>query len=917
MDDITQEASLLDSSVDGRVTFKDMNSLNTTPAMKQYLELKKEYSEYLLFYRMGDFYELFFEDAITASGALGLTLTSRSKASGKEIPMCGVPFHAYELYLARLIKMGYKVAVCEQMENPKDAKKRGYKEVVQRDVVRLVTPGTLTEESLLDAKSNNYIISSYVRSSEIGLAWLDISTGAFFTQSLKVDKIPAHIMLSNALARLNPVELLIEDRLLEYPKFFELFGEYRDKLSVRAKALFNFESASNTLRQVYHLKFETLDIFGDLSKAEVIAAGVLLEYVEATQKGKLPRIEKPRRVFSENLMEIDAATRRSLELFSSTNSGGMSLLKAIDRTVTGIGGRLLAERLASPIMDIKEINNRLDCISFFVDNPQVRREIREAMRKCQDMERAVQRLSIGRGGPRDLFDLAVSLRLIPRIQNAILQFTNFQSDSMYALAPQSLRELAESFYDHSSLEVDISRSLLSKRDDLPVLVRNGEFIRDGAYASLDYMRNIRKESELKCEELQQKYTDETGINGLKIKNNSVIGYFVEVPAKSAGKLLDNARFIHRQSVLNAVRFTTQELSELENEVNTSQEKALELEQSIFTELTERVLGQADAISHSATVIAAFDVAAGLAELAVERNYTRPVINDTLDFEVIDGRHPVVEAVMKKDGKGDFIGNNCVLNAKNDRIWLLTGPNMAGKSTFLRQNALITILAQMGSFVPAQSAKIGLIDKLFSRVGASDDLARGRSTFMVEMVETATILNRAGTRSFVILDEIGRGTATFDGLSIAWAVVEQLSEVNRCRTIFATHYHELTKLNKHLDGLSLHCMKIKEYNEDIVFLHQVLEGAADRSYGIHVAKLAGLPNITVQRAEQVLHLLEEEKQHKILNAVEDELPLFETLKIRETKVQESEVEKVIKGLDIDEMTPREALNKLYELKEKIN
>lgn len=913
MDDINNPKNENDMA-----TIKDMENTALTPAMSQYLEIKREHSEYLLFYRMGDFYELFFEDAVTASGALGLTLTSRNKNGDKDIPMCGVPFHAYEIYMSRLIKMGYKVAICEQMEDPKEVKKRGAKAIVRREVVRLVTAGTLTEDTLLEAKRNNYIAACYVRTAEIGLAWLDISTGNFFMQRLEVDKIPAHTVLSNALARLNPVELLLEDRLLEFPNFFELFGEYRDQLSVRPKAMFNLDSANNTLQKAY--KVQTMDAFGDFSKSELIAGGVLLAYVENTQKGRLPRLEMPIRIIGDKLMEIDSATRRSLELLAPAGNHGVSLLKVIDKTVTGIGGRLLAQRLAAPTTNIREINDRLDCVSFFLDNPGVRHEIREAMRQCLDMERAIQRLSLGRGGPRDLFDLAESLKLIPRIQTAVTMFANHQPDSVYALPPKALMEIAEGFFDHSLLAESISKLLLTDRNELPVLARNGNFIRQGAYPPLDYLRDIKDDNEKKCKELQSQYSQETGVNGLKIKNNSVIGYFVEVPSKFADKLLENKKFIHRQSVLNAVRFTTEELSTLESEVNNSQERALEMEQQLFTELTEHAMVQADAIRRSAERIAALDVASALAELAAEYNYVRPVVDESLDFEITEGRHPVVETVMKKEGSGSFVGNNCVLTPQNDRIWLLTGPNMAGKSTFLRQNALIAIMAQMGSFVPAKSAKIGVIDKIFSRVGASDDLARGRSTFMVEMVETAAILNRAGERSFVILDEIGRGTATFDGLSIAWAVVEQLAEVNKCRTIFATHYHELTKLYNRLEGLSLHCMKIKEFNGDVVFMHEVIEGAADRSYGIHVAKLAGLPELTIKRAEQVLNLLEEEKQNKILNAVEDDLPLFSVLKatVNEPPKQETKsiLEEELKEIDIDDLTPREALAKLYELKEKL-
>lgn len=896
-------------------TDKEKKMSDITPAMEQYLEIKRQHMEYLLFFRMGDFYELFFEDAITASGALGLALTSRSKNSEKNIPMCGVPFHACDMYLERLIKMGYKVAICEQMEDPREAKKRGAKSVVKREVVRLVTPGTVTEDELLDAKRNNYIAAVTYSPKELGLAWTDISTGAFFTQLLSIEKIPAEVMLAEALARISPVELIIEDRLLEIPEFYSLLNDYREKLSPRARALFNFDSAVNILHKAY--KVQTTESFGDFSKPELIAAGVLVSYVENTQKGKLPRLLHPKRINNNEIMEIDAATRRGLEILNPVMPSGVCLIKVLDKTVTSLGGRLFTERLACPTTNLHKINDRLDAVSFFYDNPDVRQAMRKTLRGLPDMERAIQRLSVGRGGPKDLYDLAETLHAVPAVQEIVLSFQNYQKDSIYTQAPQALYKLAKEFYDHSALENDIKHMLLEDRNALPTYAKDGNFVKEGAHPPLDYLRNIRNESENKCAALREKYEAETGISAIKIKNNSVIGYFVEVPARFADKMLENKNFIHRQTVLNAVRFTTQELSMLESEVNSSLEKALQIELQIFDELMNYALAHADMISNTARRIAELDVASALAELAAEHGFARPIVDESLDFEVIDGRHPVVESVMKDEGRGAFIGNTCILNHENDRIWLLTGPNMAGKSTFMRQNALIVIMAQAGSFVPAKSAKIGIVNKMFSRVGASDDLAHGRSTFMVEMVETASILNRADERSFVILDEIGRGTATFDGLSIAWAVVEQLAEVNKCRTIFATHYHELTKLNNRLKGLTLHCIRIKEFNGDVVFMHEVIEGAADRSYGIHVAKLAGLPTLTVKRAEQVLKLLEEEKHHKALTAVEDELPLFEVLREKEHESEKTEnpVLAELRNLDVDSLSPREALDKLYTLKNK--
>ena len=896
-----------------RATFEDAMKMKNTPAMERFLELKREHSEYVLFYRMGDFYELFFDDAVKVAEAIGLTLTTRSKLGDKEIPMCGVPFHAYEMYLSKLIKYGFKVAIAEQIEDPKEAKKRkGASAIVRRDVVRLVTAGTLTEETMLDAKKNNFIVSSYVREREIGLAWIDISTGAFFMQRTEVGKQKPVDVLSSALSRFEPEEVLFEDRLLEKPEYIPLFGEYKDKLAMRSKTFYNYESAVNTLLKAFNVK--TMDSFGDFSKSELIAAGVLLSYVETTQKGKLPRIQMPKHIVGDDIMEIDSSTRRSLELLSSSCASGTSLLKVMDRTVTGVGARLLAERLAMPLLDINKINDRFDCVQFFIDNPMVRKEVREALRKCMDAERAIGRLSLERGGPRDLYDLAATLRIVPRIREAIIGFKAFQMDSIYQETPKYLFELVKNFYNHSELVSNITDVLIDDRETLPILVRNGGFIRDGAYAPLDYLKNIKTASEPKVEELRRLYVDLTGVSSLKVKNNSIIGYYVEVPSKNANPLLENKMFIHRQSVLNAIRFTTSDLMELEKEVLSAEEEALKVELELFEKLREFALGQGDYIIRTAEILAEIDVAQAMAELASECNYVRPVVDESLDFEVVEGRHPVVEAALKSKGDGCFVGNDLNLKYDDDRIWLLTGPNMAGKSTFLRQNALIAIMAQVGSYVPAKSARIGVVDRVFSRVGASDDLARGRSTFMVEMVETAAILNRASKRSFVILDEIGRGTATFDGLSIAWAVVEQLAEVNKCRTIFATHYHELTKLKDRLESLSLRCMKIKEYNGEVVFMHEVMSGAADRSYGIHVAKLAGLPELTIKRAEQVLKLLEEEKQNKVMSSVDLDLPLFQVLCQEEKKDEENPLVQELKLIDVDALSPREALNVLYSLKD---
>ncbi len=841
-----------------------------TPMMAQYLETKKAYPDYLLFYRMGDFYEMFFDDAVAASKALDIALTKRGKLEGADVPMCGVPFHAYETYLSRLIKHGFKVAICEQMEDPKEAKKRGAKSVVKRDVIRLVTAGTLTEENLLDSRRNNFLLSLAKTGDMLGVSWLDLSTGDFFLEEIGLKNKPEAVVVSSLLSRLSPVEILVSDRYLQSPKLFEVFNEYRKKLSVLPEARFNFENARRNLLNLF--KVETLDAYGNFSRAEITAAGVLMDYVETTQKGQMPRVEKPVKIYERQVMEIDGATRRSLELLeSSSGDRGNSLLSVLDRTVTGAGARMLAGRIASPLVDTKEIGERLNVVEFFLNEEFIRDDVRALLKACPDIERAVSRLSLERGGPRDLAAIKTTLAAVPRLKNIL---SGASSQNMVSELPEAVARIAGRMGHHENLVDELERALA---DELPLLARDGGFIREGYYPPLDEIRRVKNNSQQIILQLQEKYAAATDIPNLKIKYNNLIGYFVEVPAKFATRMLENKDFIHRQSVLNAVRFTTVELTEIENEIRGAGEKLLATELELFNKLVTEVRIAADDISRTAKALAELDVGAALADLAAEKNYCRPEIDDSFCFDVEDGRHPVVEASLAREHGGAFVGNDCRLGGDYSNIWLITGPNMAGKSTFLRQNAIIAVMAQIGSFVPAKRARIGVVNKLFSRVGASDDLARGRSTFMVEMVETASILNRADERSLVILDEIGRGTATFDGLSIAWAVVEHLHEVNRCRALFATHYHELTSLVGKLHKMSLHCMKIKEFNDEVIFLHEVIDGAADRSYGIHVAKLAGLPPVVLKRAEQVLSSLENDKKNANIKELADDLPLFSSLK----------------------------------------
>jgi DNA mismatch repair protein MutS len=866
---------------------------NVTPMMVQYLAIKRTNPDCLLFYRMGDFYEMFFDDAVKAAQALDITLTKRGRHAGEDIPMCGVPVHSHEGYLSRLIRKGFKVAVCEQMEDPAEAKKRGAKSVVERGVIRLVTPGTLTEDALLDARAHNYLAALAEAQGGLGLAWLDMSTGDFQVQPVTEKTLGA------AIARLDPGELLVPERLLQQSHLFELFGDWRDVLTPLPSVRFDSVNARKRLETLYGVR--ALDGFGAFGRAELAAGGALVDYVELTQKGKLPRLGVPKRLAEGAVMEIDAATRRNLEL-SETLSGERkgSLLSVIDRTVTGAGARLLAQHLAAPLTDGATIDQRLDMVQFFADHHALRADLRDRLRRCPDVERALSRLTLGRGGPRDLAAVRDALGEGPGLKAALLR-------EDFDAPPAGLREALVQLGEHDVLVDRLARALDA---ELPVLMRDGGFIAAGYHAGLDELRALRDESRRLIAALQTRYAEISGVAALKIKHNNVLGYYIEVPPKQADRMAEP--FIHRQTIASSVRFATVELGELEDKIRSAADKALALELELFGDLLGEVTGRADAIAAAAHALAALDVASALGELAVDRRYARPQVEEGTAFSIEGGRHPVVEAGFT----GAFVANDCDLSDQQ-RLWLITGPNMAGKSTFLRQNALIVILAQMGSFVPADRARIGIVDRLFSRVGAADDLARGRSTFMVEMVETAAILNQAGPRALVILDEIGRGTATFDGLSIAWAVVEHLHEVNRCRALFATHYHELTALAAKLPALSCHCMRVKEWQGDVVFLHEVGAGTADRSYGIHVARLAGLPGAVIGRAESILHSLEKGEQSSAVAKLADDLPLFAAA-ARQAQAPTmsagpSAVEVALTEIDPDALTPREALETLYRLK----
>ncbi len=881
-----------------------------TPMMAQYMAIKEAHPDGLLFYRMGDFYELFFDDAEKAAAALDIALTKRGKHLGEDIPMCGVPVHSHDTYLNRLIRHGFKVAICEQMEDPAEAKKRGAKSVVKRDVVRIVTKGTLTEDTLLDSKRHNYLCAVAQAEQALALAWIDMSTGAFYTQSLATGTLDA------ALARVAPGELLASEALLRSPEAADVLDQWAEVLTPLPSI--KFESASGVRRLQALYGVAALDAFGDFSRAEIAAAGALVDYVELTQKGKLPRLERPLHIHSGSVMEIDAATRRNLEL-TQTLSGESkgSLLSVIDRTITGPGARLLARRVAEPSTEPDVIRQRLDMVGFFVEQTRAREDVRSQLKSSPDMARALSRLSLGRGGPRDLAAIRDGLDLSMQIRQHLTENAGFG-------LPEGLLRIGNDLGSHNELIGNLAAALA---EDLPLLARDGGFIGVGYSEDLDQLIELRDKSRQLIAGLQAEYAEKTGVPSLKIRHNNVIGYFLEVSARHAESVDSGPEspFIHRQTMNNAVRYTTVELSELEGRIAKAGERALALELEAFQALVQLVQAQAEGIAQAASALAELDCQSALAQLALERRYLRPEIDDSTCFEVAAGRHPVVEAMLQDGHNNGFVANDCTLAGADDadaetaQLWLLSGPNMAGKSTFLRQNALICVLAQMGSFVPADRARIGIVDRLFSRVGAADDLARGRSTFMVEMVETATILNQAGPRALVILDEIGRGTATFDGLSIAWAVVEHLHEQNKCRSLFATHYHELTTLATKLERLECHTMRVKEWQGDVVFLHEVASGAADRSYGIHVGQLAGLPSAVVQRAEQVLESLEAGDQSKAISKLADDLPLFQALMEAPRPVAGqrsglSAVETALDETNPDEMTPRQAHEYLYKLKD---
>ena len=883
----------------GPMTGTKMTGQKLTPMMAQYHALKREAGSALLFYRMGDFYELFGEDARVAAGCLDITLTRRGQQEGEDVPMCGVPFHAYEGYLAKLIRAGHSVAICEQTEDPAEAKKRPGKTLVRREVVRVVTPGTLTEDTLLEARAHNHLATVAVLGAGAAVAVADLSTGDLSVEACEPDGI------RDALAAASPSEVVLRQADGGTPVEAELRAAGY-AVTPCHPSLFGSERGERRLKDAFGVG--TLDGYGEFAKPELSALGALLGYVELTQLGAGVALRPPRRGARGGTMMIDAVTRASLELCEARAGGRKgSLLGAVDRTVTAGGGRLLSRWVAAPLTAVDRIEERQDAVAWMLAQRSVRAEARDALSEAPDLARALGRLGVGRGGPRDLAGVG---RALDRARSlAALLHAAPEPPRLLAAAARTMEAAdGEGFAD---LLGTLTRGL---RDAPPLLAREGGFVAEGYDAALEEARSLRDGARRVIAGLEAALKDRTGIKPLKIKHNRQLGYFVEVPAAHADPLMTGAHaeeFRHRQTLAGCVRFSTTELVELDGRIVRASDEALERELAIHDDLCARVLARTDDLRACADALALCDVAAGLAEAAEAGGHVRPVVDASSAFDVARARHPVVEAALTD---APFVPNDCQLDEGGEaRLLLVTGPNMAGKSTFLRQNALLAVLAQAGAFVPACAARIGVVDRLFSRVGASDDLAAGRSTFMVEMVETAAILNQATDRSLVILDEVGRGTSTFDGMAIAWAALEHLHERTRCRGLFATHYHELTELSETLPRLCNVQVAVREWEGDVVFLHEVRDGPADRSYGVAVARLAGLPASVVGRAGEVLARLEAQRAQDELPG--GELPLFAAPpRAPAQEAAPDALRDALAGLDPDAMTPREALDALYRLKD---
>lgn len=853
---------------------------NLTPMIQQYMGIKSAHRDHLLFYRLGDFYELFFEDAKVASQILEIVLTKRGAQNGDNIPMCGVPHHSATHYINKLLKNGHSIAICEQLESPEEAKKRGYKAVVKREVVQIITPGTLMEDNLLDPKSMNYLMAVAEHKNTHAVAWIELSTGEFYTSNCC-----SRANIVNEISRLNPNEIIISQKHLSASEFLNI----QTNFTPRSHNVFDYQSCCRKIEEYY--KISSTEGLGNFSQAQIIAAGVLIEYIVHTQKSNLPKLKVLKNMDRAIFMEIDAATRRNLELETNNSENKkFTLLNTIDRTITSAGARLLKTRLSSPLCNAAVINKRLECIDFFFNAKELRDNLRKYLVYFPDIQRSMARIFINKATFKNLNIIKDGLKIATMISDLFRVKEVKLTDGINAIISQ--------IFGYSKLVMQLEEAIMTCEE----VIEGQGAIRNGYNKQLDELYDIKNNSHQKISHMRDKYRQKTGVQNLKIVRNNILGYFVEVTNMNAGKLED-ASFIHKQTLGNYVRYFTNELKELEDILLNCDNRIASVEKEIFDNLCNQVKEHFDEISLVVTSIANLDLYSALAELASEENYVRPYIDDSNTFEIEGGRHPVVERFQKEK----FIPNSCAIY-EQEKIWLITGPNMAGKSTFLRQNALICILAQMGSYVPAAKVNLGVVDKLFSRIGAADNIAKGESTFMVEMIETAYILNNATEKSFVILDEIGRGTSTHDGISIAWAVLEYLHNSIRCRTLFATHYHELIELKRHLPNVATYTMEIKEWNGEIIFMHKILSGVADSSYGVHVAELAGLPSEVIKIAQKILCGFESSHGLEVKINNTQESPINNT--------QESEIISILKHTDINNITPIKAHEILFNLKAKI-
>ncbi len=854
-----------------------------TPMMQQYFSIKAEHQDCLLFYRLGDFYELFFEDAISAAPVLDVVLTKRGKQLNEQIPMCGVPYHSCDPYFAKLLKAGFRIAICEQLESPAEAKKRGNKSVVRREVVRVMTPGTIIEEQLLAGKQQQNLVAIHLNGDVLSLACADITTGKLFVQKTSINN------LSNELARLEPHEILIADSAFNNAILKKTLGQYKSILSLRADSLFSSSRAVEKIKQFYQII--SLDALGALDENEIVVLGALLDYVGYTHKSAKPRLGKPVRINSSHYLEIDASTRRNLEITTSIlGDTRKSILHIIDQTITPMGGRLFAHHLSFPLVSPIAINKRIDNVQFFTLNADVMNALRSLLLQVPDFERILAKVYTQRAHFQDLMylrnGLINSLSLADK-----LRVRSTLSDGLKIALSQ--------IGNFSDLLEHLKNALVESVQD----VYSQRYIKLGFSSKLDALYNLKDNANISVEALRDKYRQITGVNNLKISFNNMLGYFIEVTSGQLTKINDPS-FILRQSMVNGSRFTTMELQKLEQEITECDENIIAEETEIFTKLCNKVIQLSDSIAATAYAIAAIDVASALAFLALKNKYVRPIIDDSYKFIIEKGRHPLVENYAK----GSFISNSCTMEGC-DNLWLITGPNMAGKSTYLRQNALIIIMAQMGGFVPSEKAHIGSVDKLFSRIGAADDISAGHSTFMVEMIETANILNNATSRSFLIMDEVGRGTSTKDGLAIAWSILENIHNNIKARTLFATHYHELTDLEASLPNLRCYTMRVKEWDGKVIFIHEVINGKADKSYGIHVAQIAGIPEVVISRATKLLGNMENPK-NDIAN------PKSLDLHVDASNDNNQWLADEIRAINLDELTAKSAFDLLYALRSKL-